>query len=1486
MKSLSFFIPGKKIHIGCASLVPVMYQGSLSSATMVPNVRADYHEEYSSENLLQEDCHHVYALPLPFHRFTGIASSGFSSFTQSGARYPELQYSFMLLSTLIEDWSTGTPSFNCSTKDRNQYAKWLYMSAAEKMGRLEPKDRLKLKAKMAKTVTFYPEVAKLYADIFKDLGSTEIIGDSNPLTHRPVAGSARSQDNAPEPVIRKRPVPDTEFCFFAEQRGQSGWNINHAHEEVFGRPFQLPTSAHHSQPFEEDDDEAEIDVIEGEDGDDCEPDKTEQDDGGGKPNNKPWSKFKLPDMTNAETQEMVKIFYVPIKKKVRDIEEPLVGYIMVVLQKDPNWNPGVALQKIMSVPSAERGKLYPKLSRLKKYEHPIHWMNKNSLALMAKKMRVANKEGVGILNTDTQARLQGVLDHIPMYNEQHPCHPKHWANFKAALLFMEKFGADPELMRYDRWVSFDKETRTYTFTLPYDVVAYSWPMRYHRQGDYDYAGIFHHVWPHDKKVGEAMRSKMLEGDPIGVGYQDEKPVISTLMRDLEKEQRRNGAAYKTPDILQHLFFKNKKLYNEVMPTLPFDPRIHPQKYEEYCVESKKHAKHFMTDFHDNMRPNAHVTEPVSILIDYAYKNIKGDITVPLFFVDPNMDSWGNYVARVMYVYRKQWGVEEPLVSFLTQFAWATYDFKSKYPLPQIMVCGPPGVGKSFPVLRMTENTCVPGTTKELHHKSNLADTAGHEVDTIILQDEGDDFKQDAKSGSKTNLNKVAYDNGVLASETLTWVPTDSGVKEKVKITELSMHNKVTFVATNFYEQDIDRAVSDRFMIFVKSKSTIDTVILDDTGISLRSAPRFHRLQIACMYVYKAIMVKAIPDVDIKIYHYVMGRMLAFLKHMGVGDGSEKSTTRTHRKILGVLRHYTVINAIQQAMNLPGGLGFCDPDWRKTLPFKVSPYLYPTKQLFLWSLLILRRQWINEHFGHILQAAVSVANLRYDDKSKIEDFLQSDPDNLIHWKFDMYDDYGNIINQRTMVANAGQQGAPVSVGNEATNASRLNATKKFDLNYVELTISPALYTMIRSKLPPSFKFENDFIEKQLKILANKYTFRPFGGRIKPVTREEIDNFRNTGQLLPREPLEKDESMFIVKKEHGKYYIAPEACDKFRQELLIRAFLYSLFNGYMKPQKYVLPIAVSSDRRELMDVMTITKQQIIKMVKDYKTQFVDFEDVHPEDRFPGNDVFGVEASASAFEQSAVFADPVAEVSMPGGGKEKEEDVGDLIHDPVLAKELENLDYNSPLPRRLGLSFEKQYYVKPEAMDLLVGQKEDPNMSEEYWDSLKREFMNDSSKKYLHIYKEDIDDYCARKRHYLCGISLKIPVMTQHEVRKRYNEAVQDLDAFPETPRQINYPKDLKENKKADEKQRKRELIAMEFIEKHCNDIRFGERRRRKKKKRRGEALTNRRHDKRRTTFQAPTRPLSISPSLPRRTSNQPQAPGPSSIGFSSTTGFQYI
>jgi len=1356
---------------------------------------------------MEEDGVHLYALAFPFSELSGISESSIGAINTETAELGWLLTLNLTFFHLLEDWEQGTPNFKCGVHNKGSLKYFLYLFKERLKGRLrDPKLIKQLENNLVESAFYYPGMEHTFSYLMD--------GKKSPLDA--TADMQRLGDRGDEEEDDYQPglVDDQDrerFCFWYSLLDQPGYNME---SEV----HVLLEGIAEEEPEAQEVGESEAEMEEAQAGDDDEEDGGDGDDSGGKKGSKPWSSIDIPDMKNQTQEEKYSIYYTPIPKRGGEPDE-YAGYIVFVLSRDKNWNPGAALQKLLDTSPSDRAKEYKHLYNVcKNVRHPIFDIDRSVFAQNTVPLKNLDPflrrkfldpfRGEGNLKAGTHAHcFEGRIDH-----DSHFCHPKNWASPAAAMTLMEQMGGDTSFLQIEDWVESDFRNHTCVMMKPNRATVYHWPSYYHNWAGRQYQGVYKCAWPHRLDIMMARREK--EGltddqeEPIpGIGIR--RP--SALKSDIYKNVRLNGAPYHCEDILQHLYYQSKSTFKDLQKMRPFDRESNPEDWDNWKQEIRKFSSMNTVYFNEAMKPNRPLTGPMKAVVDFAYSDkCKGHISCSSPLQDPNMDPYANMILAQALLFRSCFGIEDPQIPMIASGALMAADFRDGKPLYKALLCGDPGSGKTHPFLTLTEKLCIVGTCFMEHGTSAQADTVGHSVDEITLADEGGILVN--KDQQQTDRDKTKLDTGILRVTRAAIRKDETGESRLVKEEHISVHNRTFLFASNHYPWHLNPAIANRLQYHIKTASLLNTIELDQGDIKDMDATRyFHLRQLAVYWVYKGIATKAIPDFNCGIYNQVIGKMLTYMSERGDKNQNDTSANRVYRNIMMNVRHQTVLRAVNIALNLPGGPCFMKEDWKAFLVHRVSPLLYPTMQVFLWEVFSLRHMWVKSYQGEIIMAACKVAGARMDGATlqnfpTTEEMIKYDKSESINWKRDYYDLNGNLLSHDMTTSLLAQKkrkdkgGDPMSdlnadripdnnQGSEHPQAQQeggsVNMTVLKDCNYIALDGEEDLFQKISEQLPSDHRYPKEYIKKTLYQMSKNCHFSPKDGILLPADSAALKNISN-GSKLPRKEDSSEETMRAVIKKGNTWYIAPQAAPIFDYEILWNAFLYAVVSDYMPPKKFILPIP-HHKYRHIMHTVTVDQELIDAMVHQLDSGVASSEKMAALNRAKNRRKAEIEKQKRNQEEQRALKrlrteeqdDEDEDAWMrdledaPDGEepKEKEEDDGS-----------EEIDYYMPLPRRLGVSFRRQNYMSPLIFKTLTAINFDPSRTKEEKKVDVERLKKFRQYPFYHIEKQSLDEYCCDQR--AIDIGWEGELFTPKKIMEDYFTYIRENPEIMEGTEPYNY------------------------------------------------------------------------------------------------------
>lgn len=1315
---------------------------------LLPVIRANVTRILTPDQPIE--CHRIYALPIIFNEAIGFDESVIGGWVRPTNGYTAFIDAFLLMLTVVEDWSLGTPRF--TVNPASKYYRELLWTHANKHTKANADQRRAIERLSYSTPYFRPSHAKAHAAMRR--GKMKDADDEEAE-----ASVEESEEAEGEEIVYEEAVIQAfRVSLLDEPHYELNGEIDHYQGSLpddWGEYDDDPVPDEPAMEDEEDEEEEEEDEKE--------------------KKKKPWLKFKIKASRTEKEQEKAKIVYTPVYAK--DDASRIMGYVMFIMQIDPNWDPAQGMDTIIKKSPADRQIDYAHLQHYAERRHPALFANQDSFTRMCWMFHRVNNPSLPDLANMDEAFYASMG--APLVSHDHFCNPRNWATPKNTFSIIDQLGGDVSDLR--NWLSFDRNTHMQKLRVPdhTDTIAYHWPINYHNQVGQTYQGLFKCVWPHCPDVSNAFEDNQVQNDPLGVfGDQEAASGISHMLKGRMLDQiRYNGAPYQTTDVLQHIYFRKKEAARE-LSMLYCDPREDPVGFAAYKEKVEAFVTTNTNQFSDAMKPDRPTTPAMQAILKYAYEKAPPTITTPIYLFDEEISTVGNWLAAFFMMAFHHYGVEDPYVSHLAFYLLSTYDFDTSRQLIQLLLCGSPGTGKSWPFLSFVDEIFIRGTVTKESYASTHAGNVAHAVDEMCMIDEGSSLASSKGSASKdekasVNRMKLQLETGLMHSSRAA-LRTVNGETEYYKISTTVMVRKCRGFTSNEFPQDIDDAVLDRLTYIIKRPQIIDSIKLDTGRFHDYNAKgQFALMQLGVAWTYKAISCGAIVDFDVSVYNLALGRMGDYLRAQGMQNSSDYTMNRVYRKIIAFLRHLVVMKAYLECYCLPGGAGYNDPNWKTNLPSQITPYLYPTRQLFCWAVMMHSHMWIKSAYGSIIQAACAVAGLylspnmdggsaytgrELPENPTIEESILYDPFNDIAWKRRYYDENDNPVPFSRTGGNRSSVSSMRHVDQEKTTY-----TEKADLNYITITDSPTIAEDIRDKMPKHERLPVPYINKLLYEMSRSQRFVPRKRLLKPQDPAGLRDLITGGRELPREEesVSSHNGIPVVSKIGKRWFIAHEAVYLYNEQLLLDALPHAFISGKSNPTKIVMPITHPRFRQ-------------ILSVEHYSEEFVT---AFTEEITKAEESFAAQAALQQPEdEEDEDNSEIVQATSIAGSNGKEEDTGD--HDP-----------NLPLPRKEGISFVVEHAISEGSAQLLTLGKKDPTC--ENWEEAVARFLKSRGSPFVHI-DECIDDHCARQRHYVIGKDDWDVILTPSEIKKRYDAAEK-----PEVNK-YSYPEDaLKETSNREER-----------------------------------------------------------------------------------------
>lgn len=1137
---------------------------------------------------------------------------------------------------------------------------------------------------------------------------------------------------------------------------------------------------------------------------------------------------------NTKQLEKISCVYVPILKDAEDPNSELVGYMAVFCIQDPQWNPGAAFMRLIG----ERAILNKLSSNHRRYRssdsesHPLSTLlpfSKDHPAFKVtfeKLLRLWAFFSAESKNFDTHS-IPSLAHSHEVQSPDGKLNPLNWMTVDNSLRILRHWGADPSLCDASKYFVGGNTLRVPEMQR-FPEGAFKVHLMFHKQSPaYPLLGLFSYLWPHLKRVNteEVLDIAKHDDDVKGLrkGTSSGKGIGSAITDEMQVYRGLGAchAPYETDNLAQHAYFMKENIYRYTAGLFPSDPIGEPEKYQKYrqtlMMVKNMGKEKFQQCFRLGL--GHYMTKPCQKILEWTESNVKESLSTPVYILDPNMDHYAHWIVRSSAIFRKHKGVEDTLISIVCLMLMSCYDFRYNASLLHFIIAGPPGAGKTFPAIVIMMWAFIAETFRREEYKSEHADTSSHDCDYAVGSDEGAGllYVDGGKTGE--DINKAALGGGVVSIRRAEYVQSASGNKV-LTVKEKQLMIKATHVVpTNLMPEQIDAALRNRFIVMIKKPARITPVSLQANGLKIDGDPQrfFHLHQVKVFMVYKKLETGEFPDFSLHPYPQILGRMSMQLKKRGIVEQSDQNWNRTHTKILIALRHSVVVNAITLAFDTPGGLGYQKNDWRERFNEYVSPYLYPTKQLFLFNLVLLRNEWIHEEIGYILQAMASLAGAKWPAGCTAEQAMRNDPGKDISWRIKSNKAVEKArvdAAQRTSHSGNGSNGPTRFAG--STNIANLQDPNEqcINPNYMTLFFGADIYQQIRAKLPDEHKAPVAHLKAVVEEICEQgYIFSPDQGEAEIVKREyaysRVTPRRNGAGETVCEPLLRklERTQIPIMETYGNrcLFFAPEAANHYMDSgrILIETFMEVTVSAKFRPQKFLIPLQ-DPENSDIFSTYVVDQDFV-----DAVTQSTDAQTEQVIRHY--EDIVNRDEAHSSEENSPSLRTLMRSDSMfPAFVHQDDQDTGSVEKQKI--DQIKNFLRNKHKYLRVnGICFYDHNRVgKAEQMVMSEKFNLDDEMDDDWSTGKGKEDEDGTEGGYnqsnnLLFIDQDLDTYCATRRHFVDGQPVDAPIKDPEYIRSQYDAYMNDMHGSTSHSSSMDYPDDLLKNRRSEEIHRRAVLAT---------------------------------------------------------------------------------
>lgn len=961
-----------------------------------------------------------------------------------------------------------------------------------------------------------------------------------------------------------------------------------------------------------------------------------------------------------------------------------------------------------------------------------------------------------------------------------------------------------------------------------------------------------------------------ELDPKGLFDGDEGRLeVAMARRDQTVDFRRFFAPFDTGgDMHPHYYYAGKVRMSQTIARF-VDPNVSMDDYHDiWCAAMRAHERDLRPFFEEAMNVSTPTNEYSMAMLRgiEAMKRKYQTLTTPLYLHDcgksneevlyetggadafvakygrpynrtldqwgerhpeyPGMDPFAHFVIKYVRLLRQVKGVEDPVLVFFCHKVTSTcYNFRPGKLCPVIVVSAPAGEGKTY-ILKVIASLSVDGTTRGENHLSTHGQTAANDMDVAILTDEGGGFLQHKKTADSKSveINKAAVGGtGTLVSRRAEYQINANGQKKLTTVETKVMHNKSYLIGTNLRFEDLVEEIAARTWFFDKKSAFLPAASLtwDNIAHMGEGIKTWNKLQQMCRFsIYKAKMTGYIPEFDkLDTLDMVLTSMTHKLHKMGVQQAENNAWNRVHDKIREACIDDMVTYAIAAAIHMPGGVCYQD-DWELTLWKRVSPMLYVTKQVMLWNILGLQREWTGDAavVSDMLQSAMRLANYHYKEGKTPAEQYADDVDRRIQWR--RAKKY-----ERNPAYQAGAAPPPPPVQGVAAppsfNAHRpYEGTPGLQLGYVRITLDGSTFRAISDGMHDDTRLQPRWVEAQMKRLSKSAVFVPKRHQYTVATEEELDAFvrelRRVGQrpdgqearaamdwtrdLRNNQPI----PMVEIKGrgrglDAGTMYIATEAVEQLAMQDLISAFMWATASSQFHPQAFLLP-TTHPKHHDIMDKLVVSAS--------YRDAWVDHIDRYTAAKYARKWMRKTGAQTMPDIQQMLAQRQIRDNRQVRYGGEGAEaflvaDVRAMKTECGLGRLTEDWVQDSLyVSRKNGLARVNHSFMDDVDRAFLLSAPLMGKTSDSEFEEIKRQVTAARGDR-ISLITVDLDDKAAYDRHVLCGLPLRdhtgapVPIQTLHRTCRNFLEYMSGRSRGPAEPPMdmvhVDYPADQIEQRK---------------------------------------------------------------------------------------------
>lgn len=601
---------------------------------------------------------------------------------------------------------------------------------------------------------------------------------------------------------------------------------------------------------------------------------------------------------------------------------------------------------------------------------------------------------------------------------------------------------------------------------------------------------------------------------------------------------------------------------------PRDPETMHDAYRKYCDQMTEMRAACLMRMQQILVPTAHLAPAFKLILMFMAQKVKKVGTyLPHYTMNPTdpcpavmpLDLFSQYIIReALYVKNFRFIAAE-----IRHWQIVHHGLKDAYSLFGVdmhiglIYFGLSQGGKSFFAKDGSVKTTVEGTVSQMLESSNRAfNTHDDFTAAVVFKDEIDNIYVDAKAAANDKSGQAERIKSMLSDHkatyrVLTFIDQANGRQRRVAEDIESLYHAVLICCTNKRVGKGDEAIASRFLNFAITRAEVD--LFEYLGINerlddldkQRNDDFVKMLQVKqCLVAITMALIDAgaLPEPSMDVYDTLLSRMLSYLNQQGLDTSAVRGAQMTKR----LARVYVILNAIVMLYDRPGAK-YAKKDFELWQLADLLPYLWCSKQITIFAITQTGEIYVHPLQSIVIKATFKMAGIPYEKGKTIEDRLKGDTAKKIPWKMEQLSTENAAVNLNYITL-------PGDYANVVLKTLAELAKPRIGVNEVDSELTA---------------MSNQFITVKPLMLVSK----AFYDARKPA---EMMHFP-----LVREDVPRQIQVVIRDLPNNEVYVAIEALNHYREDILVDAFLSCIHDGF-RPQEFLLgtqltgPHPVKADR----------------------------------------------------------------------------------------------------------------------------------------------------------------------------------------------------------------------------------------------------------------------------------------------------------------------